>query len=206
MSKLSKELVVQLWDYLRGQMLGRDCFDKDSRKKQFVEEFIKWTDRLNLIVPVNFKWLLSYLIWQIEFYQSDIQRKGRSWRGKGIATIKLHWLLSKEARKRYLSFLNNPKYTFLFEGTKNTFLTFYDVKSHFYSDFEDKTKLNQYEEKEKERFFNTEAGLLWCIEQTTLFNSNSKYCESCNFKTSCKEILRQRLTKINRQRNGINFK
>lgn len=50
--------------------------------------------------------------------------------------------------------------------------------------------IKQHEEKEKEKFFNTEKGRVWCIDFTTLYNPKSKYCEDCKFKDSCINLLK----------------
>lgn len=52
------------------------------------------------------------------------------------------------------------------------------------------------EEKQKAECFNSKRGLDWCIANTTLFFHKSSYCIICNFRTECKEILKQQYKKI----------
>lgn len=52
------------------------------------------------------------------------------------------------------------------------------------------------EERFKRAFYNTRKGLSWCIANTTLYNHRSGYCEGCNFKKECKDILQSNYIKI----------
>lgn len=56
--------------------------------------------------------------------------------------------------------------------------------------------LRPVEERFKKEFYNTRRGLSWCVVNTTLFNHKSVLCTNCDFRTECKEILRQNYIKI----------
>lgn len=55
---------------------------------------------------------------------------------------------------------------------------------------------NNYEELEKKKFFNTEKGLVNCIEKTTLYNHHSSNCILCVNKNTCKELLKKNYKSI----------
>ncbi len=64
------------------------------------------------------------------------------------------------------------------------------------------TELNDLEEEEKERYFNTTKGRIWCIDFTTLYNGDSSFCKKCKFKEGCKETLKTELPNLYKMRNG----
>lgn len=66
--------------------------------------------------------------------------------------------------------------------------------------FTGEIKIIKSEEIEKKRFFNSDRGVLNCIEKTTLYNHKSSNCTLCSFKTNCKEILRLNYKKIFKDR------
>ena len=61
-------------------------------------------------------------------------------------------------------------------------------------------KLNDKEEQNKTKFFNTVKGFYFCLETTTLYNHKSKYCFDCKFNKDCKEKLKQTYPKIFKKR------
>ena len=46
------------------------------------------------------------------------------------------------------------------------------------------------EEIEKKRFYNTERGMVNCLEKTSLYNHKSQLCLLCKKKISCKKLLK----------------
>jgi len=61
-------------------------------------------------------------------------------------------------------------------------------------------ELHEYEERERSRFHNTEAGLFWCIDNTYLFHSKSIFCKECEYAEECKAISQENFPKIYEQR------
>jgi len=65
------------------------------------------------------------------------------------------------------------------------------------SDLED---TNKTEELQKERFYNSTTGLLWCSENTTMYHPKSKLCVECEMQADCKEIQASQYPTIYKQR------
>lgn len=57
-------------------------------------------------------------------------------------------------------------------------------------------KTYPFEEAEKKRFLNTDAGLIWCYENTTMFHSDSQVCDVCQHKTECKKLMKSTNKKL----------
>jgi hypothetical protein len=76
-------------------------------------------------------------------------------------------------------------------------------KKEVYSSLKYLDKTTKFEEKEKERFFNTLKGFLYCIENTTLYNKRSNFCEECKFKKYCKKKLKDEYRVLYRFRKGL---
>lgn len=74
------------------------------------------------------------------------------------------------------------------------------LKAKSYNSVLDYSELHSYEELERSRFHNTEAGLIWCVDNTYLFHSKSKFCLGCKFAQECKAISQENFSKIYEQR------
>jgi len=61
-------------------------------------------------------------------------------------------------------------------------------------------KINNVEEGEKHRFLNKEEGLMWCVQNTSLYNNLSKNCLMCLSAINCKEILKNNFPKLYKKR------
>lgn len=59
---------------------------------------------------------------------------------------------------------------------------------------------NEVEEREKERFHNTNQGYNYCLISTTLYNHKSTNCIACKNSTRCKENLKNVFPKIFKKR------
>lgn len=62
------------------------------------------------------------------------------------------------------------------------------------------SELHDYEELERLRFHNSDAGLFWCIDNTYLFHSKSELCSCCRYASECKAISQENFPKIYEQR------
>lgn len=49
--------------------------------------------------------------------------------------------------------------------------------------------LNDVDEKERERYLNTNKGMAWCVMHTSLYNHKSTHCLECRYSKECKEML-----------------
>ena len=61
-------------------------------------------------------------------------------------------------------------------------------------------ELHGYEDLERGRFHNTDAGLFWCVDNTFLFHSKSAFCSECRFAAECRAISQENFPKIYEQR------
>jgi hypothetical protein len=63
--------------------------------------------------------------------------------------------------------------------------------------------LSQAEEIEKKRFFNTDRGLINCLEKTSLYNRKSQNCILCKNRTDCKKLLQSNYPQIYQERTEL---
>jgi hypothetical protein len=65
--------------------------------------------------------------------------------------------------------------------------------------------LQPHEETEKQRYYNTPRGFIYCVNTTTLYNEDSEWCNGCNNSQDCIETLKKNFPKIYNVRNNIDL-
>lgn len=110
------------------------------------------------------------------------------------------WIVSKKLFDEYINSTSGKKWfvksLYSKEQKKNTHTDkkiLIKTKKKIQVENENKTNmiksLSEFEEKEKQRFYDSIKGLYWCIDFTTLFNPKSKFCNECKNREKCKKIL-----------------
>ena len=69
-------------------------------------------------------------------------------------------------------------------------------------DFLKLKEVDNIEEEAKEQKHNSIEGFNICLEFTTYWNPESKYCIDCNYKEDCKKVLKERCTPLYQWRMG----
>lgn len=162
------------------------------KEQLIIVRFIRWLkEDYNEQFDINF--LVDYFKFQFSHY-SGIQTKY----GKNI--IMLHWIIGDKAIKRWKTRDVRKKWIVRVKLRNEVELklveTFNRIKKQDKINQSIFTKIQNYEEEDKIRFFNTIKGLNYCMLMTTLYNSKSELCSRCNFKEPCKKTLNENHPKL----------
>jgi len=119
------------------------------------------------------------------------------WGGKNA--FPLNWIVSKTLFKEFLDSSKGKKYVMGEKLRKEKTKLGNDeqilIKSKIKKKIENKNKekmlvcLNQLEELEKQRYYNSDKGFYWCVDFTTLANPMSWLCSNCKNFDNCKKML-----------------
>lgn len=136
--------------------------------------------------------LIEYMNKQFEwmFYRDEVTEHK-------LNSVRLTWFFGAKAIARWEAKLAEKQQSSHTKFKKNGLA----LKAKSYKSEVDYTEVYDFEELEKSRFHNTEAGLIWCIENTNLFNQKSPFCENCIFASECKASLQLNYPAIYKLRN-----
>lgn len=204
-----REEIIELYEKFYRKLNGNPRYKfktSEAREKQ-IASFIKGLH--DNVQAVGTDFLRAFLNHVFGHYA------GRENPWGGINTFPVTWILSVTFLKKFLKDGNRQKWGKK-KGFKDEVLKvkeetgksvsnstktkkeLRDEKNHNEEIF---SKVSSFEEKEKERFFNSAKGRIWCIDFTTLHDENSKFCSKCKFAENCKKMLKTEYPKIYKIRN-----
>ena len=150
--------------------------------KKTINNFLNRLKKAYNINSIGENWLRHYFRFQFNYWlDKETDRR-----------ITLQWVLGKKAFDRYEKIDNWEQVNYHIE--KNTsFITFENEKNERNLD---------YENQQRSKYLNQDIGLLWCIENTSLYDKCSP-CFRCKFKQECKELLKANYPNLYKSR-GLN--
>lgn len=147
-----------------------------ANEKKVTEHFIQILQKQYSLSSIGPNFLFQYFTFQFQYYSTLKMRWGK-W-------IMLPWIIGEKAFKRWEKKKENWWYwceKFLQEkNVKFDEIVHREING---------VTLNQWEELEKGKYFNTDKGLVNCLNHTTLYNSHSLFCMRCQFRRKCKYLL-----------------
>lgn len=155
--------------------------------------FIKWV-RVNKRTHANIDFLIAYFEFQFSHYEGVKTKYGKN-------QIMFNWIIGTKAILRFEQRKVSERWLVRLKN-KNVGLNLKKVLEKF--DKPEKlyvNKLYEFEEKEKNRYYNTPKGIMYCLTVTTLFNPISTVCLNCINKKDCKVILKENFPKLFTLRN-----
>jgi len=114
-------------------------------------------------------------LWEFLTYNMDCLFGRKTMFG---SMVMLNWILSEKSIERWTT-RNTENYEYF----NSKFLIDHCIEKPIYYDQID---LEDLEEEERKRYFNTELGFLTC-QSLASYNEFSEYCKKCNFKKECNE-------------------
>jgi hypothetical protein len=177
-------LCVKLVEYFIQNISSNEdfCYNLLENEKKILEKFIKKNNKK------GFDFLSKYIEFQFNF-----------WRGCEINFLKIRmsWIFGDKAVKRFEEKKQiSPYFSHIRKQIPLNITSILNPPNQNY----DYCEIKPWEEKEKERFFNKKEGLIWCLDVTTLYNPKSIFCEDCNNKFTCKNLLETNLPKVYKKR------
>lgn len=158
--------------------------ETESNKETIINFLVELHKEIGL-AHIGENYIYDYLIYQFNYWiDKNVQF------GDKITIKKVFALVSL---KRYI---NRPTDFNWFKAKEQIEPYLSPIKEKVIKD----KKLNQGEELEKQRFYNTKKGIANCLESTTLFNHRSSICASCKNRTTCKKLLQLNYPNIYKER------
>lgn len=170
-------------------------FTPNKNHKSLIDNFIKWLDSEYGIESIGSDFIIRYFDYQF-WYWSNINYKNR---------FQLTWVIGKKAINRWKEEVEGGKLS------KKEYFIRKDLNVDFNKIVSDileeevKDDIRGFEEKEnleKLKYYNTLAGFVNCIENTTMYRS-CQLCFTCDYKEECKDILKKTYPKIYYKRKII---
>jgi len=179
--------ILALYENLYQQATLHSKFKHKTNRKDrlLICKFKVWLNKNYKQHQINESLLIQFFEFQFSRYSGIVTPKGKN-------SIILSWIIGPKAinewqnrnvRKRYLvTWRINKEFKLHLEKT------FAQVKVNNIPKY--LLSINQYEEAEKRRFFNTKEGYIYCGQFTTLYNPISISCQACSYRTECSERLK----------------
>lgn len=188
-----EDKIISFFKYFNSKISGTSQdYEASESEKQTVRKFIYALSDDIAIQSIGFDWLFHYFCFQFSYW-NDLDT-GYSKR------IQMTWVLGQKAYERYkdrrddFRFLNEM-FAIEKDISKSELKEITDVEVE--RDYRD---LHAVEDVERGRYHNELEGFAHCVLTTTLHNSNSEWCQTCEFAEECKQALRQEYPKIYRER------
>lgn len=173
MSKRQKLLLIYKYFLSR---LG-EKFQYQSRDRETITNFLLALHLTYNLKLVGTSYLFKYMSNQFQYRESS-----RSFSKYSISNI-----FGKTSLERYLKDSKKTEMSYV----DDSFLRKHDIQ--YTKIFQNQYKtLKMGSSLDRKRFHNTPAGLVFCMETTTLYDRTCVECMICNFKNSCREIKTER--------------
>jgi hypothetical protein len=189
-NKLSiEDKIILSFEYFTSGITGHKDYELKLKRleKVLVKNFSKFIINKYGEGSLGTRWFFNYFTFQFEYWRVKITRLGKSGRAD------ISWIIGTKAFQRW-------------ENKPDWYLSFCsDGILHFHKDINYGTfkrllgelpeglnyqKIIYIEEVERGRFFNKEIGFVHCIQNTSLYQKESKYCSKCNNSKPCEELLK----------------
>lgn len=201
-----KAICLLYQDLYRQLSLNTSFIYKPSRNDKItIIKFIGWLRANYLKEQIGEDFLILYFKYQFYRYAGIQTPKGRN-------MIMMNWIVGAKAISAWQD--RNPKlhYKVNFKIKRELQLTLLSSLSSLKSFRVNNNnqlfilKIHVYEEVEKEKYYNTTVGFVYCAQMTTLFNEKSVLCNGCKFQQDCIKRLKTNYPRIYRARlpNGAN--
>lgn len=189
---------------IKNRKLLRLALDKhvDWIKEHFATDQLK-----DGLLRVGYEWLVEYFKFQFDYWIWRIDN-GKEYYQYGYKSIKFNWVVGQEARKKFLKqedTIYKHKHTRSINKAEVTML--HKLKEYSPENLKalKEVFLHDKSTSERERFYNTNEGLINCLAQTTLYNPDLGICLRCNNRMLCRDLLKENYPKLykNRIENGV---
>lgn len=183
------DLVVDNTQQLIRNAIRNENFKYKPNKSDFgvFKKFVTYYQSKYKKAKITDAFLIEYMNKQFEFmfYRNEVT-------DLKLNNVRLTWFFGDKAIKRWEEKLAKKQQSSATKFKKNEL----SLLSKKYAITLNWLEVVEFEELEKARFHNTEAGIVWCCQNTNLFNPVSPVCRGCIFAGECKSLLRQEYPQI----------
>ena len=163
------------------------------KDRELIQKFMKFCDDMKF----GTLGMDDYLNTLFSYYTRRIrsEKDRMSWR-----MFKHNYVLGKNAQKKFAEKLRDKDFrkTINHQASK---LAGLEKVSEFKMTKDSFLIVYENEEFQKKKYLNTEVGLDWCLDHTTLHHSGSQNCLNCDKQNQCRELQRAVYPGIHAARN-----
>ncbi len=194
------QAVIRIYEEFYRQATLKQSFEfkHHPSERKYIVQFTKWfKQRYREQKSINV--LIKYFEFQFSHYAGISTKYGKN-------SIVLNWIIGKAAIKRWEDRDIEKGWLVKIRLKRDVDMKLSKAfKSEIMKERQEASRkmfdeVNDYEEKEKQRFYNTIKGFIYCMTTTTLYNPKSKFCEGCNNKKICEFTLKNNLPEIHKLR------
>lgn len=197
-----KESVVDLYPKFFINLTGNTKykFKLDDGKSRQIDLFINQIKKNTKIEGIDSSFLNEYFTFTFG------RVKDKKFKGRKNA-FPFSWIIGKNPLDIFLKTDKAKKYVLKKEFIKTAVIKDKVIKTTKEEKEEKEHKkdfllrLKNHEENEKQKFYNSQKGFLWCVDFTTLHNPLSDLCQNCKFSEQCIELQKQNYKEVYRTRN-----
>lgn len=185
MKRKEFRLVVDLFKIYYKKVSKKDNFKlfmSDNRAKM-IENFIQSFKSITKSKILQEEYLSKYFDYQFNYWYKRDAKYGQG------TSIQLEWIIGKKAIKRWEEVDKKYLTWIISKNLKKDHKILIKKKQN--KDYI-VTELNEVDELEKQRSFNTVKGFWNCLINTTLYNHKSIHCMECNKSSKCKDLLEKK--------------
>jgi hypothetical protein len=150
-------------------------FTPSEKASQEIEQFLSVLEKRHKLITLGNSYLSRYFTFQFKRLEGQVFKRFSSKDKSG--KIQIYDVIGKKAISYWES--RDTEFDFIIERKISRLYTI------------DNSQYNKAEDIEKKRFYNTDKGLVNCIEKTSLFNHRSSICILCTHKIDCKILLKE---------------
>jgi hypothetical protein len=190
------KLIMELYQEYYIQISGHKnyTFRPTGNDKKLIARYAHWMWNVYGKESVGLNILIQYFDFQFNYYCRLDTRFGRG-------VIMLNWVIGDKARKRWQERDKDWDFAVKFTLNRDTnqkfnryFLT---AVSQVQTEKRRKYLLELgVDERQKQRYYNSQRGFAICLSSTTLYNPKSPFCKGCLFADDCRKILQASYPKI----------
>ena len=180
----TQQLLINIFEHYYSQVHDSNGFrvNKEANQKTIDKFFDLVSEKGYHWSSIGEDFLDNFLRYQFDYWRDkEIERKPT-----------FNWFIGKKAIERYFN-VEDKGLSNYWVSLNTSNLTPYKASQNEISD---------YEIQQRRKFHNTDNGLLYCLENTSLYIKHIS-CITCKFKTECKTLLKQNYPLLYRRR-GLN--
>lgn len=195
-------MVIELYEEMFRQCTLNSSFVMSRHKNhiKIIASFVKWLKDTYEPHQITPRMMIQYFEFQFSRYG------GTKSKNHGKNKIMVSWVLGKKAieawenrditKKWYIKYKLNHEVVL---RLRKKYMS-KEEQEHNKQQRNTFLQINDYEEENKQRFYNTIEGFSYCTNMTTMYHQQSKWCQGCEFAEDCIEIQQQLYPKLQKSR------
>jgi hypothetical protein len=189
--------VIEIYtEFFRQVTLNKTyVFVKHHRELLYVSRFADWLLKEHDQEQIGITFLIDFFKFQFSRYSGKKTQYG-------VNVILIHWLIGDKAQKAWKDQKFSKKWIVKVRLKKTIEIRLIkafeeEIKQQKLNKASNEyTKIYQHEENDKQRFYNTAQGFIYCNITTTLFNPKSEFCSQCIYSENCKSVMMAEYPKL----------